>query len=108
MKVLDEKIITDAEAKEILESIEKKIELRYEQKNALDILRKFVKIDAEKARKLVDELRKIKKLREREIIAIVNFLPEDRDELRLILEKEYANFTAEEVNLILEIIKKNA
>jgi len=92
MKVLDEKLVTDAEAKEILESIGKKIELKYEQKNALDILKKFVKIDAEKAKKLVEELKKIKKLREREIIAIVNFLPEDRDDLRLILEKEYTKF----------------
>jgi DNA-directed RNA polymerase subunit F len=107
MKVLDEKLVTDAEAKEILESIGKKIELKYEQKNALDILKKFVKIDAEKAKKLVEELKKIKKLREREIIAIVNFLPEDRDDLRLILEKEYTNFTPEEVNQILETIKKN-
>jgi DNA-directed RNA polymerase subunit F len=107
MKVLDEKLVTDAEAKEILESIGKKIELKYEQKNALDILKKFVKIDAEKAKKLVEELKKIKKLREREIIAIVNFLPEDRDDLRLILEKEYTNFTPEEVNQILETVKKN-
>jgi DNA-directed RNA polymerase subunit F len=107
MKVLDEKLVTDAEAKEILENIGKKIELKYEQKNALDILKKFVKIDAEKAKKLVEELKKIKKLREREIIAIVNFLPEDRDDLRLILEKEYTNFTPEEVNQILETIRKN-
>jgi DNA-directed RNA polymerase subunit F len=107
MKVLDEKLVTDAEAKEILENMGKKIELKYEQKNALDILKKFVKIDAEKARKLTEELRKIKKLREREIIAIVNFLPEDRDDLRLILEKEYTNFTPEEVNQILETVKKN-
>lgn len=107
MKVLDEKLVTDAEAKEILENIGKKIELKYEQKNALDILKKFVKIGAEKAKKLVEELKKIKKLREREIIAIVNFLPEDRDDLRLILEKEYTNFTPEEVNQILETIKKN-
>jgi DNA-directed RNA polymerase subunit F len=107
MKVLDEKLITDAEAKSILENIEKKFELKYEQKNTLETLKKFVNVDVEKIKKLVEELKKIKKLREREIIAIANFLPEDKDDLRLILEKEYTNFTSEEINQILEIVKKS-
>ena len=107
MKVLDEKLITDCEAKSILENIGKKFELKYEQKNTLETLRKFVNVDVEKIKKLVEELKKIGKLREREIIAIANFLPEDKDDLRLILEKEYTNFSSEEINQILEIVKKS-
>lgn len=106
MEVLSEEPVTDAEAKEILEKREKEAELKYEQKNALDILRKFVVYPAEKIKNLVSNLRKIEKLREKQIVAIANLLPEDKDDLRAILQKEYANFTEDEINLILETVKK--
>jgi DNA-directed RNA polymerase subunit F len=106
MKILTEETITNAEAKEILESRAKEIELKYEQKNALEVLRKFVKLDAEKAKKLAEELKKIEKLREKQIVDIINFLPEDNDELRVVLHKEYNSFTQEEISAILETVKK--
>ncbi len=109
MKILEEKLITDAEAKELLEELAKRKELTLEQRNALEILKKFLRIDAEKAKKLVEELKSsVPKLREREAVAVANFLPEDKDELRVVLEKAYANFSQEEVEKILEIIKKHA
>lgn len=107
MKMISEETISNAEAKEILESRAKEIELKYEQKNALEILRKFVKLDKEKAKKIEEELKKIEKLREKQIVDIVNFLPEDKDELRVVLHKEYNSFTQEELDSILEIVKKN-
>ncbi|MEM5773027.1 MAG: RNA polymerase Rpb4 family protein, partial [Candidatus Aenigmatarchaeota archaeon] len=100
MNVISEKEITDAEAKEILEEREKQGELKYEQKIALALLRKFVKVDAEKIKKLVEELRSIERLREKQIVAIANFLPEDKDDLRAILHKEYTAFTQEEIEKI--------
>lgn len=106
MKIISEREITDAEAKEILEEREKQGELKYEQKIALALLRKFVKVDVEKIKKLVEELRQIERLREKQIVAIANFLPEDKDELRAILHKEYTAFTQEEIEKILEIVKK--
>ncbi|MEM5809621.1 MAG: RNA polymerase Rpb4 family protein [Candidatus Aenigmatarchaeota archaeon] len=106
MEVLKEEFITDAEAKEILEARGKETELKYEQKNALDVLRKFIKMDVEKAKKLVEELKKIPNLRERQIVAIVNFMPQDRDDLRAILHKEYTSFSEEDITLILEAVKK--
>jgi DNA-directed RNA polymerase subunit F len=63
MKILTEETITNAEAKEILENRAKEIELKYEQKNALEILRKFVRLDVEKVKKMAEELKKIEKLR---------------------------------------------
>lgn len=107
MNIVKEELITDAEAKEILEKISKEKELKYEQKNALDLLKKFVSLDAEKARKLVEELKTIPTLRERQIAAIVNFLPQDLDELRVVLHKEYTSLSKEEHEKILEIVKKN-
>lgn len=106
MNILTEKTIPDVEAKVILEGREKEGELRYEQKNALEILRKFVKLDREKTTFLIEELKRVEKLRERQIVAIVNFLPGDRDDLRAILQKEYTALTDEEINLVLEIVKK--
>jgi len=106
MNVISEREITDAEAKEILESGEKEGELKYEQKSALSVLRKFVRFQTEKIKKLVEELKAVDRLREKQIIAIANFLPEDRDDLRAILHKEYTAFTPEEIDKILEIVKK--
>lgn len=106
MEVITERLVTDAEAKEILEGVEKGMELKFAQKNTLDILRKFINGSAEETKNFVAELRKIEKLRERHIVGIANFLPADKDDLRAVLHKEYASFTEDEINLILETVKK--
>jgi len=105
-EILGETLVTDAEAKKILAERKKEIEFGYEQKNALDHLKKFVTLTEKKAKELAEKLREIKKLRERQIIAIVNLLPEDRDDLRLILEKDYTLLSEEEKDQILELVKK--
>jgi DNA-directed RNA polymerase subunit F len=108
VEVLSEQIITDAEAREILESRGKNAELKYEQKNALGILKKFAKIDVEKIKKIVEELKTVGKLRDKQIVEIVNILPQDKDDLRVILQKEYTIFSADELEKIIEIVKKNS
>lgn len=107
MKVIEERLVTNAEAKKILEKREGEGELHYEQKNALDVLRKVLKVDIKKIEKIVEELKTIPKLREFHIISIANLLPEDKDDLRLILQKEYNVLEEDEIKKILEIIKKN-
>jgi len=107
MNILEEKIVTDVEAKELLEKREKESELKFEQKNTLDLLKKFAATEKEKIDKLVDELRTVEHLREKHIIEIANFLPEDKDDLRVVLHKEYTNFTPEEIEKILQIVKNN-
>ena len=107
MDVISEKLVTDVEAKKLLEDRKKEVtELKYEQKNALEILKKFIKMDANKAEELITELQKIEKLRERQAIAVVSSLPQDTDDLRAILQKEYSNLSNEEINLILQAVKK--
>lgn len=107
MNVLNEQFVTDAEAKELLKQKEKQAELKFEQKNALDILAKSSDFEAEKMKKLIEELRGIERLREKQVISIANFLPEDREQMRVVLHKEYTNFTPEEIDRILEVVKKN-
>lgn len=107
MEVVSERATMDAEARAILDAREKETkELKYEQKNALEILRKFVQFPLDKYHTLVQELNKITKLRERHIVMIANFLPQDKDDLRVLLHKDYTTFTEDEITLILETVKK--
>ncbi len=104
-EILGEELITNAEAKFILKKRSKDIQLGYEQKNALDILKGFDKLTEKKIEALRAKLSEVKKLRKRQVISLINVLPEDRDDLRLVLDKDYKNFTDDEKKLILEGIK---
>ena len=104
--IVKETPITNTKAREILKERKKEIELGYEQKNAYDYLKKYDKLTSKKSKELFDKFKEIKKLRERQIIAIVNIMPRDKDDLRLILEKDYNLLTEEEKTNILEIINK--
>ncbi len=105
-EILKEKLITNTEAFEILKERGKEIELGYEQKNALDHLKKYTKISEKNASELTEKLKEINKLTERQIISIINMLPKDKDELRVVLDKDYKNLTEEEKTLILEKVNK--
>jgi DNA-directed RNA polymerase subunit F len=104
--IIKETLITNAEAKEILKERKKEVELGYEQKNAYDYLRKYDNLTPKKNQELIEKLREVKKLRERQIITIVNIMPKDKDDLRLILEKDYNLLTEEEKDFILENLNK--
>lgn len=106
-EILSEKLITNAEAKEILSERKKEIELGYEQKNSLDYLKKYDKFTKKQAEKILEELLKISKLREKQVIEIINLCPEDNEDLRLVLGKDYTALTDEEKKLILETLKNN-
>lgn len=106
MNIISEELVSDARAKELLENREKEGELKYEQKNSLEILKKFNKLDSGKIDELVAELKKIEKLRDRQIITIVNFLPEDRDDLRAVLHKDYSSLIDEEIDNVLKTVKR--
>jgi len=105
-EIIKETLITNTEAKRILSERKKEIELGYEQKNSLDYLKKYDRLTEKNAKELMEKLSEIKKLRERQIIAIMSILPKDTDDLRLILEKDYNLLTEDEKNLILENVKK--
>ena len=53
MNIVSEEIISDLEADDILEKREKEGELKYEQKNALEILRKFKMTDVNKIKNII-------------------------------------------------------
>lgn len=106
MNIISEELVSDVRAKELLENREKEGELKYEQKNTLEVLKKFIKLDSNKIDELVAELKKIEKLRDRQVISITNFLPEDKDDLRAVLHKDYSSLTDEEIDNVLKTVKR--
>lgn len=105
MKVHSDKYVPAAEAKGVLSKI---AEAKPSQKNTLEILDKMVRLKPEDAANLSQELLKISKLTERHIAMICDFLPADKDDLRMVLGKEFSILTEDEANLVLEAVKKFA
>ncbi len=106
MEVKEEQFVTAAEAKQVLEKKTGERELGYEQKNALEYLKKFVKLSPAKAKELAAELRAIERLKDRQVAAIVDYLPESEDELRLLFASEITALTEDEKKRILAAVKK--
>lgn len=104
--IVKETLITNTKAREILKERKKEIEFGYEQKNSYDYLKKYNALTPKKVKDLIEKLKEVKKLRERQIITIVNVMPKDKDDLRLLLEKDYNLLTDEEKNIILENVNK--
>ena len=103
MEIVNEKDVTWAEAKKLLE---KKKSLGYEQKNALEHLRKFSKLSEKKTNEFMEALGKIEKLKDRHKISIINMLPKDMDDLRVLFANEIITLSEDEKKEILKIVKK--
>ncbi len=108
MEIKSEEPITATSVKKILSKREKEKELGYEQKITLDHLKKFSKISEKDATELVEELSKIEKLKPHQVINIVNFLPKDLDELRLIFANDRITLSEDDKKKILSLVKKVA
>jgi DNA-directed RNA polymerase subunit F len=106
MKVENEKVILWAEVRKVLEKKEKEKELSYEQKNALDHLRKFSKISEKSAAEMAEELGKIERLKEKHIISIINHMPQELEDLRVLFANEVVNLSEEDRKKIISIVKK--
>ena len=107
MDIKNEKVISWAEAKKILSDKEKNKELVYEQKNALDHLRKFCKLPEIKSKKIIEELSAIENLKERHVIGILNFMPENLDELRTLFSNDRIVLSDDDSKKIVKIVKNN-
>jgi DNA-directed RNA polymerase subunit F len=106
MKIIETNPTSMAESREILSSREKKKELSYEQKLALEHLNKFTKLSPEQAKKLLEELSGVLRMSQETMVQILNFLPKNADELRMIFSREKFSLKEDEINKILEIVKK--
>lgn len=106
MEIKDEKFITMVDAKRILSAKAKNKELGYEQKNAFEFLNKFCKLKLSDVEKMKEELKQIEKLTEKHIVSIIDLLPKNEDDLRVLFANEIISLSDEEKKRILEIVKK--
>lgn len=106
MEIKNEKVVPFIGVKKILNQKAKEKSLSYEQKNTLEYLRKFYKFSEKSVNQLINELKKIEKLNDRLIINIVNLLPQDLDDLRLLFANERVVLTEEEKKQILNVVKE--
>ncbi|MCD6576107.1 MAG: DNA-directed RNA polymerase subunit F [Nanoarchaeota archaeon] len=102
---IKETFVPISKVKEILEEVKEKT---YEQKLAYEHAKKFSKLDAKKATALIKELSNLemRKLKDDQIVKIADILPKDIDDLKVILAKSKIQFKEEELQKILEIVKK--
>ena len=103
--------ITISEAKEIMEKIAKKrqeeAELLFETRRALKHLRTFAKLEADRAKELVEELMKLPQVGRGDLaVKLVDIMPRVPDEVRIIYAKERFTITSEQIEEILEVLDK--
>jgi len=104
-KLIDERNVTQSEARAILEAREEAAEPLYEQRIALDIIHKFTKITSDQSQDMSNRMaEEIPRIKEDNIVKIIDLMPKDKDDLNLIFSKERIILTDDEVNKILEIV----
>ncbi len=104
-KIVEEKTITNSEAKEILEEVPEE-GLGEFQRRTLEYTRKFAKLEPDQAEKLAGDLSEKLQLDRSDAIQIVNTLPQTVEELRAVLTVKGRFVTTEQLNGILEIMKR--
>lgn len=91
--------------KEILEEYSENNELTYEQNITLNHLSRFQHFSKEDGDAIIEELDSID-IKPKLAIRIINLIPKDLSDLRLIFAKEASNPTKEQMEKILEILDK--
>ncbi len=109
---LEEEYLTVAETKDILEDIEMERaadedrEMRYELTRAIDHVNRFAVLDAEESQEFAAELAELDKVDEKTAHKIADLKPRDRDELRAVYAQERYSLSGEELDDILNVVKK--
>jgi DNA-directed RNA polymerase subunit F len=99
MTIHSKQPLTLAEVKEIVGKMEEKQDMK-------EYLKKFTKLSKDKSEKLKEALNELKsmKMTEEHAVKIVDFVPQDAEDLNKIFAD--TGLTEEETNAILEITKK--
>ena len=105
-EVTGEKPVPLAKVLEILEKQKKRGELEYGQRLTYDYAQKFAKFDIKKVEELIGELLKLEKIREHQAVALVDLMPERKEDVELIFAKERTKLEENDIKKILELINK--
>ncbi|OPY29611.1 MAG: RNA polymerase Rpb4 [Methanocella sp. PtaU1.Bin125] len=112
-KVISEELLTLPEVKETLNAIRDEreaaaVELRYEQRRAVEHANTFSKVSGKASRDMVNELLTLEKMKLDIAVRIASLCPRSKDELRSIYAKERFTLTDAELKTILDIVAKYA
>ena len=106
-KIIEIEPVPSAKVKEILEEFSEDNELNYEQNLTLNHLSRFKKYSVEDSEEIMEKLQEsFPNLRTRVIVHIVDLVPKDLADLRLIFAKEPYQPDKEEMEQILEILEQ--
>ncbi|MGB2841390.1 MAG: RNA polymerase Rpb4 family protein [Halobacteriota archaeon] len=116
-EIINEAILTLAEAKEILNARrrsgegkkaggEEEEEMRYERRKATEHTTKFAKLGAKESRELINELLGLEKMKEEIATRIATLMPASKNEVRAIYAKERFTHTEASIEKILDCVAK--
>lgn len=119
-EIINERVMTLAEAKDILTALkrsgegkkteegeeEEEEEIRYERRKAHEHTTKFAKLGAGKSRALINELLRLAKMKEEIAVRIADLMPKSANEVRAIYAKERFTLTEADLEKILDLVAK--
>ncbi|AMD29539.1 hypothetical protein Nps_00185 [Candidatus Nanopusillus acidilobi] len=103
MEVLNKKLITPANVKNILQKNKEKRNLLYVEERTLKFLNDTYKLDENEEKEILEELKDIN-LPDEVKIQILEFLPKNEEELRAVLYTH--TLSKQDIEKILNVIKK--
>lgn len=107
-KIIEEKPLTLVEVKEALKEIEKRDkELNFRSNKVKEYLDIFAQKDLKEIKDLINKIKdlNIPRLKETQIVKIVDIRPKDLDSLRTVLMSEDTPVRQEDLSRILEVLK---
>ena len=105
-EVIESEPIPSSKVKEIIEEFADDNELNYEQNLTLNHLARFKRYSVEDAEEIYQKLQDEFGLREKVAVHIVDLVPEDLADMRLIFAKEPTKTTKEDMEKILEMLEQ--
>ena len=105
-QIIESEPIPASKVKEIIENHAEKNELNYEQNLTLNHLARFKRYSVEDSEEIYEKLKDEFGLRDKVAAHIVNLVPQDLADMRLIFAKEPSKTTKEEMEAILEMLEQ--
>lgn len=105
-EIIESEPISGAKVKKILEDFSEENELNYEQNLTLNHLARFKRYSLEDTEEIIEKLQDEFGLRTRVAVHIVDLVPQDLADMRLIFAKEPTKIDNDEMKKILEFLEQ--
>ena len=105
-EIIESEPISGAEVKKVLEDFSQENELNYEQNLTLNHLARFNRYSVEDSQEIIEKLQDEFGLRAKVAVHIVDLVPKDLADMRLIFAKEPGKTDKEDMEKILEFLEQ--